>query len=218
MQTTAVQRIYPAYDPIHLIGTVLRVQDDAYVVLCDGREWRAKRAASCLLAPAEGDSVLISGPDAGRVYLIAVIEQADASAATLDVEGRLLLRSRSGDVSLEAARDLNLASGKAVRMETGSLEVRAEQADCVTGSARYVASELNATVGTLRLVGKVYEAVVDRISHLSRLMFRMASEVEHVRVGNLDVKAEQSARVHASYTMVTADKLVKVDAKQIHMG
>jgi hypothetical protein len=42
--------------------------------------------------------------------------------------------------------------------------------------------------------------------------------MDQVRAGMIDFQAGQSARLHAAYTLVTGSDLVKVDAKQIHMG
>lgn len=219
MKSAAAKRQYPVYDPVHLIGTVTRREEDgSFAVDCDGRAWHARQAASCLLVPQPGDQVLISGPDAARVYLIAVIEQADPGRAQLETAGDMVLRSRSGSVALESAQAVRLAGQQAVSIDTASLKVQAEDAHCVTGQMKYLGAEVAATIGTTRLVGKVYEAVMDRLSFLSRVSFRAAEEVEHVRAGSLDYRADKTARVHASYTMVTGENLVKVDAKQIHMG
>lgn len=219
MKSAAANRQYPVYDPVHLIGTVTRREEDgSFSVDCDGRAWRARQAASCLLAPQTGDQVLISGPDAARVYLIAVIEQADPGVARLETEGDMVLRSRAGSVALESTQAVRLAGRGAVSIDTASLKVQTENAHCVAAKMKYLGAEMTATVGTTRLIGKVYEAVMDRLSFLSRVSFRTTEEVEHVRAGSLDYRAEKSARVHASYTMVTGENLVKVDAKQIHMG
>ncbi|MBV7483531.1 DUF3540 domain-containing protein [Bordetella sp. BOR01] len=219
MKTAAANRQYPAYDPIHLIGIVThREADGSFVVDCDGRSWQARQAASCLLAPQTGDQVLISGPDPRRVYLIAVVEQADPSSAQLETTGDMVLRSRAGSVSLEGAQAVRLAGQDAVSIDTASLKLQAKDVHCVAEQMKYLGAEVTATIGTTRLVGKVYEAVMDRLSFLSRVTFRAAEEVEHVRAGSLDYRADKSARLHASYTMVTGENLVKVDAKQIHMG
>lgn len=219
MSTATAPRLYPVYDPVHLIGTVSgRETDGDYTVDCDGRPWRVRRAASCLLAPHDGDQVLISGPDASCVYLIAVLAQADPGMARLEAEGDVVLSSRAGSVTLESPADVVLRSQAMLRVESARLDLRTPQARCVIERLRYVGAEAQATVGTTRLVGKVYETVMDRLSFLSRLAFRSTDEVEHVRAGTLDYQAAQSARLHAAYTMVTGDDLVKVDAKQIHMG
>ena len=123
-----------------------------------------------------------------------------------------------GNLSLESAKAISLRGGTAVRVETDELDLRAREARCVADRIRYVAAELLATVGTTRLVGKAYEAVLDRMTLMSRLSFRTTEEVEQVRAGTLDYQAEQAARLHGNYTMVTGAELVKVDAKQIHMG
>jgi len=219
MKTSTLNHRLPVYDPVHLIGSIeAAAVDGVFAVQCDGRVWHARRAASCLLAPAVGDTVLISGPDRARVYLIAVIEQADPSVHRIEVEGDLTLATRTGAIAFDSAQDLHLKSASAVRLESETLAMRTKQADCVVDGMRYTGREVTATVGKTRLIGKVYEAVVDRLVQMSRNAFRTTDEVEHVRAGNLDYQAEQSARVHAKYTMVTGDDLVKVDAKQIHMG
>lgn len=219
MKTSTLNRRLPIYDPVHLIGSIeAAAVDGVFAVHCDGRIWHARRAASCLLVPAVGDTVLISGPDRERVYLIAVIEQVDPSRHRIEVDGDLTLATRSGAIAFDSAQDLHLKSAAALRLESETLALRADQADCVVDGMRYTGREVTATVGKMRLIGKVYEAVVDRLVQMSRNVFRTTDEVEHVRAGNLDYQAEQSARVHARYTMVTGDDLVKVDAKQIHMG
>jgi hypothetical protein len=219
MKTATAARRYPVYDPIHLLGRVVAREDDgSYRVECDGHPWRARRAASCLLAPRAGDEVLISGPDASRVYLIAVIEQADPAHARLELAGDVVLGSTHGSVALESPKEVTLRGQAAVRVETGKLSLRAKDAHLMADSIRYVATELQATVGTTRLIGKSYDAMLDRMTLVSRLSFRTTEEVEQVRAGTLDYQAEQAARLHGNYTMVTGSELVKVDAKQIHMG
>lgn len=215
----AAKRQYPAYDPVHLIGTVMHRDDDgAYVVQCDGRPWRARRAASCLLTPCIGDEVLISGPDASRVYLIAVVEQAEPARAELEIAGETVLRAGCGDLTLRAPGALRLHGAAQVEVDTPSLSLSTEAANFAARTMTYIGHEVAATVGSTRLVGKLYEAVMDRLAMMSRITFRAVEEVEHVRAGSIDYRADKSARVHGAYTMVTADKLVKLDAKQIHMG
>lgn len=219
MKSAAANRQFPVYDPVHLIGAVTRREPDgSFAVDCDGRVWHARLAASCLLVPQTGDQVLISGPDATRVYLIAVIEQADPGLARLETAGDMVLRSRGGSVSLESQQGVSLAGQQSVSIDTATLTLQAREAHLVADRMKYLGTDVNATVASTRLIGKTYEAIMDRLSFLSRVTFRAAEEVEHVRAGSLDYRADKSARLHASYTMVTGENLVKVDAKQIHVG
>ncbi len=83
---------------------------------------------------------------------------------------------------------------------------------------RYTGQDVDATVGRVRLFGKVLETMVDRAVQMARNAFRLVDETEQVRVGQLDIEATQTVRVHAQHTLVTGTDLVKVDASQIHMG
>lgn len=216
MSSVAQPKTYPVYDPVHLIGTVKKQDEQEFVVECDGHEWVCRRAASCLLQPQIDDTVLISGPERERVYLIAVIEQAQQNKSTFSVPGELTISAESININSVAGMQLN--GGTELGMKSAQLNLSAEKGQCVVDEMQYVGRELKSTVGMMRIIGKVYESIMDRLSFMSRTSFKITEEVEHMRAGTIDYQAEQSARLHSKYTMVTAKDLVKVDGKQIHMG
>lgn len=189
-----------------------------YGVESDGRVLRCQRAASCLLRPEIGDTVLVSGPDAGRLYLTAVAEQADASLSRVDVEGDLTLASRRGAVSVESATQLTLRGQQGTTLGGPVLQIDADEAHCRIGRLDYTGEEARATVFSMRVIGRVYEAVVDRLVHLSKSAFRMTEGIDQVHAGQIDYRASEMARLHGKNTVITARDLVKTDAKQIHMG
>ncbi|WP_418130275.1 DUF3540 domain-containing protein [Variovorax sp. 375MFSha3.1] len=189
-----------------------------HTVESEGRTLRCMRAASCLLRPEIGDTVLVSGPDQRRLYLTAVAEQANAGAAHIDVQGDLTLASERGAVSVHSAKQLTLAGRDALNLGTSQLNVNAQTAECQIGRTTYRGEEVLATVMSFRVVGRVYEAVVDRLVQLSKTAFRMTESVDQVRAGQIDYQASEMARVHGRNTVVTAKDLIKADAKQIHMG
>jgi hypothetical protein len=165
-----------------------------------------------------GDTVLVSGPDAQRLYLTAVAEQADASMSRIDTEGSMTLAANRGEVSIEADTQLTLKGRQSVRIGTSRLALDAAEADCRVGRLDYEGADVEAKVLNVRVIGRLYEAVVDRLVQLSRSTFRMTDGVEQVRAGRLDYQAEEMLRVHAKNTFVTAERVVKVDARQIHVG
>lgn len=216
MSSVAQPKTYPVYDPVHLIGTVKKQDEQEFVVECDGHEWVCRRAASCLLQPQIDDTVLISGPERERVYLIAVIEQAQQNQSTFSVPGELTISAESININSVASMQLN--GGTELGLKSAQLNLSAEKGQCVVDEMQYVGREVKSTVGMMRIIGKVYESIMDRLSFMSRTSFKITEEVEHMRAGTIDYQAEQSARLHSKYTMVTAKDLVKVDGKQIHMG
>jgi hypothetical protein len=206
--------------PVHSIGTVRSLLPDGRFAIEDeaGGLRGCRRAASCLLRPQPGDTVLVSGPDAGRVFLIAVLEQADAAVSRIEVDGALVLGGNAHPVSIESEGEVRLRSGTRLAMDAGQWSMRAGSADCRTDELRLTAKSVEATTGTARLFGKVFETVADRIVQMARNTLRIVDEMDQSRVRHLDCKASETARIHARHTTLTGQDLVKVDAAQIHMG
>ena len=188
--------------PIHTIAEIVEVAEDeeGFTVKFDGVQYAAEKAASCLLAPHVGDTVLISGPNSASLYIIAIIKQAAPEQSELAVKGRLSIRS------------------EAISLQSKELQVKADTAQCVIDSADYVGKELRSTISISRIVGKVYEVIADRLSQMSRHSVKITEQVDQTRAGTIDYQADDSARIHSKYTMVTGKELVKVDSDQIHMG
>jgi len=215
----AMKKITPdTVTSIQLLGTVSRELDNGmFLVECEGQTWRCRRAASCLLKPEAGDTVLLAG-DSTRVFLLAVIEQADAAIARIEMPGDVLLSAAQGNVTVHSTRQVCLQGENGLTMQTDQLALRARQGDCVVDEMQYTGRELKGTVGVVRLIGRLCETVVDRVMQISRNAFRMVEQTDQARVGHLDYEAGEVARIHAKTTMVTGEKLAKIDAAQIHVG
>lgn len=209
-------------DAVQRLGTVTHLGADGWhAVRCandsHGSTLRVRRAASCLLEPRLGDTVLVWGPNPAQAYIVAVIEQVDPAASRIGVDGDLTLVSRSGNVNVQAARDLTL-TGTDVSLDGEMLKVNAPHARLALQDTEFLGVGVRATVASLRVVGRTCEVVMDRISHLAQHIFRLAERMEQARAGHIDYQADQTARVHARQTIVTGRDVVKVDADQIHMG
>ena len=217
MSNAAKVEVFPRYDPVHLLACVHSIHPDgSYSVDVDGYLWTCQRAASCLLMPQLGDTVLISGPNAEQVYLIAVIKQSSPTHSLIQIQGELELEATQ--LSFKTQEVLSLRSQDALVMQSEQVQLATDQAQFLVNDMQYVGKQVHSQIGIVRLLGKVYESIVDRLSFMSKDSFKVTENVEHNRAGTLDIQAEQSARIHANYTMLTGKDLVKVDAKQIHMG
>lgn len=214
-QTTAVL----PYDPVQLLGKVMRMESDGHcVVRCETTDWHVERAASCLLAPSVGDLVLISGPVPEQTFLIAIIRQARPETARLETRGDMVIACPGGSISMQAAQTLSLKGSEGMALDTSALTMRADTAQCTVSELDYLGAGARLTVGSVRLIGRACEVVMDRISQLAHNVFRLTQDTEQVRAGRIDYQAEHTVRLHAQHTLVTGTDLVKVDADQIHMG
>jgi hypothetical protein len=189
------------------------------VTLVDGhRTLRCQRAASCLLLPAPGDTVMVAGPQDDALYVIAVVVQADRRSATLAVDGDLHLQSKRGGIAIQSAGALDLQSDTAVATRAPQWKLTAERGQCSVSELDYQGAEVRFSVLVSRFVGHACEVVLDRLHLLTRSSFRITEEIEQVRAGQIDIQASRTLRLHAKNTLVTSKELVKVDAEQIHMG
>jgi len=220
MNVVPLRTVVEDSGPVQRLGRLMSADADGllHVEAEDGALWSCRRAASCLLKPQPGDTVLMSGPDSRRVYLIAVIEQADASQSRIEVPGDLHLSAPAGEVSIDSATDIRLRSAAGLEMKATQWSLDAGQAQCHVADMRYTGQTLDATVGRLRLVGKLFESVADRMVQMARSALRLVDEVDQVRAGHLDVRAQETAVIHGKHVLLTGKELMKVDAGQIHMG
>ncbi|WP_295986178.1 DUF3540 domain-containing protein [uncultured Variovorax sp.] len=197
-----------------------QAEDGLFEVTLAGsrRTLRCRRAASCLLLPAPGDTVMVAGPHDEALYLIAVVAQADCSRTTLAVDGDLRLQSRHGGVAIQGAGAIDLQSDTTIATRSPQWTLAAQRAQCTVSELDYQGGEVRFSVLVSRFVGRACEVVLDRLSLLTRSSFRITEEVEQVRAGQIDMQASRTLRLHAKNTLVTSKELVKVDAEQIHMG
>lgn len=220
MSVLPMRRSVPEQGPVHVSGKVMERQEDgAWLVDCaDGVRRAGWRAASCLLAPAPGDVVLLSGTAPEAVYLIAVLELADPAVSRIEVDGALSLHAAGGAVTLDSAGAVRLRAGQAMEMQAPRLSLQADAACCDIDELRYTGRAVRATAGLVRLVGRACEAVVDRYVLMARTSLRMVDDTDQLRARHVDCQAEQGLRLHGRHALVTAKELVKVDGEQIHMG
>lgn len=181
-------------------GVVSTVIGDDVVVLHEGASSLARRAASCLLVPREGDRVLLATVER-RLFVLAILERS-AGESTIEVEGDLHVRSRSGAVTI-AGRTLTLA---------------AQHASWVAESASILAEHLSLDATRLRHVSSFSERIAESVKETFGRSYREIREAEHVNAGTLTFSLRGVLRAHAETAIVTAKKLVKLNADQVHLG
>jgi hypothetical protein len=185
----------------------------------DGRQRRVvRRAASCLLPPAVGDRVWVVGEAAGSLYVIAVLERAQASAAVgLAFPGDVAVTA-GGRLTLAAQGGLDLACPAEVGVSAGQLHVQARTGQAAIEELSLFARTVFASLAKVTRVGQVLELFVDRVTQRSKHSVRVIEELDHTRAETLDYRAAGTAHVRAEHALVDGKQLVKLDGGQIHLG
>jgi hypothetical protein len=207
--TDVLTRLAPP--ALHHCGTVMSVEAGRYIVAGDWGSLAVKRALSCQLLPEPGDVVLVSGSLPDQAYLIAVLERrGPAPLCTALGEGVSLRVDEPGRLSVQA---------------TQSLHLKADEIGIVGRTARVLLAEVQAcakqavfSLQSTRLIGDVLESSLGRLSQFLGSSQRTVQGLDQTRSGDIDCRAEHTVQLHGQQVFATAEKLVRLDGDQVHIG
>lgn len=198
-------------------GTVERIEGPMILVWTGSATVRAKRAPACIVAPEARDKVLLAHAD-GRTYVIAVLERDEESPVRLSADGDLRVESATGRVDVTAPRGASVVTRGELSVVAGAVKARSELADLAFSRLRVFSAEVLAEVVHSKVVGRTLESVAELVQQTATRVSRVVTEIEHARVGTLDLAAEKTATIHAETATVTAKALVKVDGEMVQLG
>ena len=193
-------------------GEILAIDGPRVTVRTALAEVPCRRAASCLLAPAVGDRVLLAVEDRGDAYVLAVLDQKDPGSATIAVDGDLHLTAAHGKVTVAAQEGIELVTAVAIQIASRVLEVSAGEAISLVGGA------VRAELDKVKLFATTFDAFFERVSQRAKRSYRTIEEIDQVKARHLDYAAAGNAHLRGENTIITALDLVKVNAEQVHIG
>jgi hypothetical protein len=193
-------------------GEVVAVAPGHLAVRTALADVKARRAASCLLAPAAGDRVLLAIEERGDAFVLAVLEQRDPGVAVVSVEGDLTIRSTRGKVAVAAQEGIDLVTGAAARIMARAVDVQAMEALSVLGGA------VKAELGKVKMYASTLDAFFERVSQRAKRSFRTVEEIDQVRAQHIDYAAEGNVQLRGENALVTAHDLAKINGEQVHIG
>ena len=189
-------------------GTTLSNAAGIVVATADGPA-TASRAASCLVAPEPGDTVLLcsAGPD---TFVLAVLVRATPSALTVtpaDCADLVL----SGDVvRLAAARELQ-AAAPSVAIHARAVRVVADVATLLGRLMTVAGKRLRATVEIQETAaGRQTSQVGSRVAIVEGTDVLQAADVSQRITGTLTS--------HAGVAVLTAATDIRLDAQRVSVG
>ncbi len=199
-------------------GTVERRDGAAFTVQTASGPVAARRAASCLLEPNDGDTVLLARTDRGAYWIFTVLERDASRSAEISVDGDLRLRTARGKIALVAQEGVEIISAATTKIVSSGIDVRSTKMNVVVEGLELVGTYVKAEVGRAKLFAESLDHVLDRFSQKVKRSYRHVEDLDQVQAGSMHHRVEKTLRVHAHDTALTADGLVKIDGKQIHVG
>lgn len=199
-------------------GKVLRREGAESIVRTGRGDFWARTAASCLLTPEAGDEVLLCVLEPQGCYILAVLERGGESEARVSLPGDLTLELPHGQLTVSAARGLNLSTPAALGLSAAELTLTAAETSVLSRQVNLVGTLLRAELHEIKALAQTCDSLFERAVQRVKSAYRFVTDTEHVRAARLDYAAEESLRLHGRDTLLTAERLIKADGEQIHLG
>jgi hypothetical protein len=184
----------------HCVGIVTACDAEALTVTSGALVAKGRRAASCLLVPAPGDSVacLLVAPD--ELWVLAVLQREDGVPYVL---------GGIGPMRIEA---------QALGLECDRFSLNTRRADIASDETQFVGREMRLVGAVMKLTGSLLSTVFDRVTHFSKNHLRTTQGVDRVQATHLEQEAQQLLRLSGEHALINGEKLVKARGGQIHFG
>jgi hypothetical protein len=198
-------------------ATVVGREGGAFVVRAGNRRLEARRATGCLVEPEEGDRVLLAWIGDERFVLSVLVREA-ASPTRLSVEGDMELRVPGGRFIVASQEGIDLTTPGETNVTAGKLNVNAVEGKLVVQTLEALGERLEASFSHARILAERVDSIFERLHQRVARSYRFVREMDQLRAGHIDYRADHVARVHAENAVITADDVVKVDGAQVHIG
>jgi len=207
--------------PLHVDGKVLEIEENQtwFRIGTAVGELRVRRALSCLVWPEVGDRVLTSVGLTDEPFLIAVLERHSGTPLRLVFPGETKVEvAAGGGMSLEADGPLTFGSRTGVSLDGPEMVLRGGSLTLAARRLSVIAREAVASLRVSRLIGDLIEATAESLHLRLDRSRRTVRDLDQVQAGSLELRAEQMAYLQSETLIATAQRLVKIDGEQIHLG
>lgn len=198
-------------------ATVAAVSEEN--ILLDHPDYpEARQAASCLLAPEPGDTVLVThAGHESTVYILAVLERTRPQAGNLTLPGGTQLTADVQGLTLNS-QALSLNTAGRLQMNSGELDLNAASGNMRIKHWRGWFDTAEAHAVNVKLTAKTLSSQVGRLIQRLVESFRHTEGLDETRAGRVHVSAGDHHHVNAGHITHTARGFVKIDGNKIDLG
>lgn len=179
---------------------------------------RARRAASCLLAPEPGDLILASLDMSGAAWILAVLERAGETPSRLSVDGDTVLAAEGGSLTLACGRDMALTCEGSLTSASRQLAIHAERADAAIGVVSLMARTVKTQAKRMRAVARQIETTCRELTERMVRGSRIVEDHHEEQAASKRILVEQTLTLNAKNHTLLAEEEVVVNAERINMG
>ena len=196
-------------------ATIKAINNQLFLVTGSQGIQNAKVAASCLIAPDVGDTVMICTL-AGECYITAVLEK-QQSAHRIKVDGDLKLET-SGVTTLSSKGGINQVSSGEVAVTANSIRQTSNEQQVTCKSLNMHTQDSSLQAKNINVVAEQSNTVINRCYQKAEQVMRWVETIETLNIGTWVQNIKGTLNSRAQNQIMTAKSDVKVDAERIHMG
>ncbi len=174
--------------------------------------YRALTAASCLVRPKQGDSVLTAFDEEGNGFILSVLirNQVSGRGSEIILEGDASLHVRRGGLTISADDEVSVVSDK--------LSVAARTGHAVFEDCSFLGKSLFAEFGTIKTVAEKAENIFRQLTEKLIDAFRFVKDHEEIQTGSTRYLVDTNLTMHSKNAMHVAEEIVTINAEQVHLG
>ena len=208
------QRLIKAKAPVQPYleyGIVVEDGDLLSVETSMGR-YTALKAASCLVRPRAGDTVLAAFDVDGNCFILSVLiqQQALGQANEITLDGDAHLHIRRGGLTISADHEVSVVSDK--------LSVVAKTGHAVFEDCSFLGKSLFAEFGAIKTVAGKVENIFQQLTEKLIDAFRFVKDHEEIQTGSTRYLVDTNLTMHSKNAMHVAEEIVTINAEQVHLG
>ena len=195
---------------------VVDAGEDICRLLGPAGSFTARRAASCLLQPGAGDTVLAADLADGT-WILAVLVRG-GSPAVIPLPADSTLRVAQGSLQLSVPDELTLAAGRQLTAIAPEVSLQAARAGITLGALQFAAGLVEATVDHIKTATEFLDTVAQRVRLKAVSVHREVEDLEHLKAGQLFYSIKNVLNMRGKHAVVSAQSEVRVDGERIHLG
>jgi hypothetical protein len=207
-----------AVQPTLALATVVGRADEWLLIAGIPSCTRARSAASCLVMPEIGDTVLVC--DTGSelsAYILSVLIRATPTAGTVVLPGGAAFESEAGNLQIQA-KSLEMHASKELTMASPKFSLNALVAELRVRKLSGWYESVETQAGKIGLMAQAFTSNVGRIVQKAKESFRWTEKTDETRAGRVRIKTEGHYSVHSRHTSMQSEGVVRIDGEKIDLG
>lgn len=209
-----------ALQPMLEYAVVVDENGGCWTVLANNLRCRAQLAASCLVRPERNDMVLVSIDQAGRCYMLSILERPDHGnrPTTLSIEGQVNMEVNNGGLRVSAQDGIAFLTPERLSMTSEALEINALKGEASIESFSFLGRFFSGQIEKVKVIADALDAILKRSVQRLGSSYRYVEEHEEIQSASTRMLVDGTLAMQTKNTLHTAEGHIKMDAEQIHLG